>query len=91
MPTPFINRLTIAVHARSRAKRIESGQPKVARFAMPMRGDDNASHDGACLASSYFFDQDNLVIGTEYDNPISARWAMRPNRSGGRCISIVCT
>ncbi|WP_244272934.1 hypothetical protein [Burkholderia lata] len=71
MLTPFINRLTIAVHARSRAKRIESGQPKVARFAMPMR-DDKASHDGAYLASSYF-DQDSLVIGTEYDNPISAR------------------
>ncbi|OXJ16046.1 hypothetical protein CFB39_05510 [Burkholderia sp. AU6039] len=78
------------MHARSRAKRIESGQPKAARFAMPMRGDDKASHDGAYLASSYF-DQDSLVIGTEYDNPISARWAMRPYRSGGRCMSIVCT
>ncbi|MBA9840298.1 hypothetical protein D7S91_26775 [Burkholderia contaminans] len=90
MLTPFINRLTIAVHVRSRAKRIESGQPKAARFAMPMRGDNKASHDGAYLASSYF-DQDSLVIGTEYDNPISARWAMRPYRSGGRRMSIVCT
>ncbi|ORT85869.1 hypothetical protein B7G54_15100 [Burkholderia puraquae] len=91
MLTPFINRLTIAVHARSRAKRIESGQPKAARFAMPMRGDDNASHDGAYLASGYFFDKTAWVIGTEYDNPISAPWAIRPNRSGGRCMSIVCT
>ncbi|RBJ76412.1 hypothetical protein C3L29_031945, partial [Pseudomonas sp. MWU12-2534b] len=81
---------TIAVHVRLRAKRIESGQPKAARFAMPIRGDHNASHDGAYLASSYF-DQDSLVIGTEYDNPISARRATRPYRPGGRCMSIVCT
>jgi hypothetical protein len=54
MLTPFINRLTIAAHAISRVKRIESGQPEVARFAMPMRGNDKASHDGAYLASSYF-------------------------------------
>ncbi|ODN62846.1 hypothetical protein BA763_24520 [Burkholderia cenocepacia] len=54
MLTPFINRLTIAAHVKVTCKRIESGQPKVARFAMPMRGNDTASHDGAYLASSYF-------------------------------------
>ncbi|MBJ9589370.1 hypothetical protein [Burkholderia seminalis] len=53
--TPFINRLTIAAHVRVRAKRIESGQPEAARFAMPMLGNDKASHDGAYLASSYFW------------------------------------
>jgi hypothetical protein len=57
---------------------------------MPMRGNDKASHDGAYLASSYFA-QDSLVIGTEYDKPVSAPMAMRPNRSGGRCRSIICT
>ncbi|WP_321821541.1 MULTISPECIES: hypothetical protein [unclassified Burkholderia] len=80
MLTPFINRLTIAVHAKSRAK----GSNRVSRSGSIRHADTRrrqASHDGAHLASSYFFDQDSLVIGAEYDKPIAARMSERSNRS----------
>ncbi|WP_230958527.1 hypothetical protein [Burkholderia territorii] len=53
MPTPFINRLTIAAHAKSRAK----GSNRVSRSGSIRHADARqqpASHDGACFASSYF-------------------------------------
>jgi len=80
MLTPFINRLTIAAHAKSRAK----GSNRVSRSGSIRHADARrrpASHDGAHLASSYFFDQDSLVIGAEYDKPIAARMGERSNRS----------
>ncbi|WP_196798812.1 hypothetical protein [Burkholderia diffusa] len=80
MPTPFINRLTIAAHAKSRAK----GSNRVSRSGSIRQADARrrpASHDGAYLASSHFFGHDGIVIGAEYDKPVAAQTGERPNRS----------